>query len=178
MWKSKIIFSVGFIQVLRKHRGGGGGGQPIAYIGLQGGGGSQELVKNGLRNTWTVPYQQNILNVKTELPMWYNIFLKGFLTSIYHSNNCHNYHYDCHYCPYYHLTCHHHHQNVNYYAQINIHIKTPVLCKVPKQRKWHFLVILYPYFAGWNLSQKLGDHRICTFPDKCQFFHIPKCHGL
>ena len=35
--------------------GGEGGSQPIAYIGLQGGGGSQELVKNDLRNTWTVP---------------------------------------------------------------------------------------------------------------------------
>ena len=41
--KSQIIFLVGFIQVLRKHRGGEGGGQSIAYIGLQGGG----RVRNG-----------------------------------------------------------------------------------------------------------------------------------
>ena len=68
-----------------------------------------------------IHYHQHIFNVKTGLPMWYNLFLKGFLSSVYHSNNnCHNYHYDYDYFLYYHPTCPNIHQNINYYIQINI----------------------------------------------------------
>ena len=101
-----------------------------------------------------INYHQHILNVKTELPMWYNIFLKGFLTSVYHSNNnCHNYHYDCHYCPYYHLTCHHHHQNVNYYAQVNIHIRHQYSLKSLSRENAIFLSFL-PLFCRMEFVTK------------------------
>ena len=90
-----------------------------------------------------IHYHQHILNVKTELPMWHHIFFKGFLSSVYHSNNnYHHYHYYYHYHHYYNLPRHHHRQNINYYFQINIHIKTPVLYKVPKLRK---MAISYPF---------------------------------
>ena len=111
--------------------------------------------------------------------MWYNIFLKGFLTSVYHSNNnCHNYHYDCHYCPYYHLTCHHHHQNVNYYAQINIHIKTPVLFKVPKQRKCHFLVIFTPILQDGICHKNFGIAEYVHFQTNVNFSTYLSARGF
>ena len=81
--------------------------------------------------------------------MCYHIFLKGFLSSVYLSNNyCENYHNYYHYWHYYHLTCPNIQQNIKYYVQINIHMKITVPFKVSKQKKLQFIVPFHPNFAG------------------------------
>ena len=80
--------------------------------------------------------------------MCYHIFLKGFLSSVYLSNNnCENYHNNYHYWHYYHLTCPNIQQNINQYVQINIHMKKPVPFKVSKQKKMLIYCPFLPQFC-------------------------------
>ena len=99
-----------------------------------------------------IHYHQHIFNVKTGLPMCYHIFLKGFLSSVYHSNNnCHNYHY----FHYYHPTCPNIHQNINYYVQINIHVKIAVPFKVSKQKIIAIYCPFSPQFCRMKFVKKI-----------------------